>query len=247
MVGGVLDLVHIDVPEKETYVPFSGRTAHEVKKRSKTVSFKTIDGRHFPTKSSVRVIDNNEQGDWPPLKTWCWWCCHPFDGTPLTLPIEYDDKRDLFTVTGIFCCWGCVKAYNIATMGYRSGRVSDNIAILHRRVEGFVRPLKSSPPRQMLDVFGGPLGIEAFRAVPNNTSYKILPKNVLYQVPNIACHETTVASKKAAADAPVDFEGAQKTAPKAEPLRLRRSKPTTNHRNTLDAMPGINFFKKMSK
>lgn len=175
---------------------------------------------------------------------WCWWCCHPFETTPLALPIEHDDRRDLFGLIGVFCSWGCVKAYNADTTGYLSGRVANNIALLRKRVEGRVGPIKAAPPRQALAVFGGPLSIDEFRDGTGGT-YKLLPKNVVHRAPNIVhvpeVVEAAAAKKKKRQQAAVDFEGA---VDKAEPLRLRRAKPAANHRNTLEATNGITFFKK---
>ena len=177
---------------------------------------------------------------------WCWWCCHPFETTPLALPLEYDDKRDVFGLVGTFCSWGCVKAYNIDTTGYLSGRVANNIALLRKRVEGRVSPVRAAPPRQTLAVFGGPLSIEEFRATGGTGTYKLLPKNVLHRAPNIVhvpeVVEAAAAKKKKREQVAVDFDGAVTS--RAEPLRLRRAKPATNHRNTLEATSGITFFKK---
>jgi len=189
-------------------------------------------------------VESNARRPPPDKNAWCWWCCHPFETTALALPVEYDDKRDLFGLVGAFCSWGCVKAYNADTTGYLSGRVANNITLLRKRVEGRVFPIKAAPPRQTLAVFGGPLSIEEFRSAAG--TYKLLPKNVVHRAPNIVhvpeVVEAAAAKKKKREQVAVDFDGAATS--RAEPLRLRRAKPATNHRNTLEATSGITFFKK---
>lgn len=178
---------------------------------------------------------------------WCWWCCHPFDTTPLPMPITYDDRRDVFTVRGYFCSWSCMKAYNYEHTGYRSGIVNGWIGMLRRRsTPGETgTSIKCAPPRQTLRVFGGNLTIEEFRT--SRTSYILLPPNVVHETPNLVMHEPKnkkVLSKSVATEnVAIDFDHVKA---KTEPLRLKRTKPTANHKNTLEKTLGINFFKSTS-
>lgn len=42
----------------------------------------------------------------------CWWCCHKFNTIPIGLPIDYNSKLKKFRVTGIFCSFACMLAYD---------------------------------------------------------------------------------------------------------------------------------------
>ena len=55
--------------------------------------------------------------------SWCWWCCHSFEGTPLTVPHRYDDRRSKFYTAGNFCSWSCVKSYAIDKFGDVKGSI----------------------------------------------------------------------------------------------------------------------------
>jgi len=175
---------------------------------------------------------------------WCWWCCHPFDTNPLPMPMKYDEIRDVFTVRGFFCSWSCMKAYNYEHTGYRSGIVNGWIGMLRRRSssEGTTAmSIKCAPPRQALRVFGGNLSIEEFRKTKQ--SYVILPSNMIHETPNLVVaqdpNKKTAKSVAAANNVAIDFDNVKA---KTEPLRLKRTKPTANHKNTLEKTLGINFF-----
>lgn len=170
---------------------------------------------------------------------WCWWCCHPFDGISIPLPVSYNEKSDVFDVTGVFCCWGCVKAYNHTHTGYRRGIVENLITLLHKRLMGRIESIKSSPPRVALSVFGGPLTIDQFRNVPANQTYTILPQNMIMRFPNMVQYDAKDHHQTPPfVDASVDFKRA--TA-KNEPLRLKRTRPMVNHKNTLEKVMGISI------
>lgn len=214
-----------DVEAAAEYVPFSGATnTVVVRKRSKIVSQKQ--------KQSV----------------WCWWCCHPFESPRLALPTKYDEKRDVFHVKGVFCSWACVKAYNNEHTGYQRGIVTNLITLLAKRSgpnPGRMKSFKSAPPRQTLKVFGGFMDIDQFRSVSSNTTYAVLPDNMIFETPNVVVLETKKSTKKKTIaaenedDRCCDFD-AVKT--KSEPLRLKRTKPATKHPNTIENLLGISVL-----
>ena len=45
--------------------------------------------------------------------SWCWWCCHSFEGEPLTMPCRYDDRRSKFYTAGNYSSWSCIKYHAI--------------------------------------------------------------------------------------------------------------------------------------
>ena len=105
----------------------------------------------------------------------CWWCCHPFEGSPCTLPTKYDPLRKRFTFCGLFCSWNCVKAYNFDRNDHKKYECSSLISLLIQQIHGirYALGIKPSPPRQTLKMFGGYLDINEFRAPSEIDGYQI--------------------------------------------------------------------------
>ena len=55
------------------------------------------------------IQTTHKQGDW----VCCWWCCHQFTSEVFSLPSKYDEKRDRYTLYGVFCSPNCGKAYMV--------------------------------------------------------------------------------------------------------------------------------------
>lgn len=120
----------------------------------------------------------------------CWWCCHKFDGCPCALPISYDTRLSKFSLTGIFCSWSCVKAYNFEINDYKKYIRSSLIALLVKKVHNIYEAvlIKAAPPRQCLKIFGGYMDIVEFR---NNSlgvdkyNLNLIKYNYIYPVTEI--------------------------------------------------------------
>jgi hypothetical protein len=96
---------------------------------------------------------------------WCWWCCHPYDTEPLSLPYGHDELRNKFSTTGNFCSWSCMKSYAIDRYGINKGSIiCGNIVMMRRRMYGHSGSVRPAPNRYRLKVFGGDMTIEEFRA-----------------------------------------------------------------------------------
>ena len=116
-----------------------------------------------------------------PKKTdiWCWWCCHPFDTIPRFLPTKYDELRNRFRVTGNFCSWQCVKAYDLDGNNYGSnGKML--LTTLMRTMHGKMYNINPAPPRSVLKVFGGSLSIDDFRNRDENVYYEINTNRITF-------------------------------------------------------------------
>jgi hypothetical protein len=109
----------------------------------------TVTDEHWPEKTNVH----------------CWWCCHPFECSPCTLPTKYDPHRKRFTFTGIFCSWNCTKAYNFNLIDCKKYERSGFITLLIQQLYGlpYAINIKAAPPKQCLKMFGGYMDIEQFR------------------------------------------------------------------------------------
>jgi hypothetical protein len=153
----------------------------------------------------------------------------PYD---IRLPIKYDAKRDEFTVSGQFCSWPCMKAYNTDSRRYLSGQLNNVLTLFRKRCCGILGPLRSAPPREMLRAFGGTMSLSEFRAASEGpTEFVPLP-------PRMISHEMAIAEQNASAiqnaaflktsqnlDAKIDFAN---VGTKNETLRLKRPKKSSS-------------------
>ena len=109
----------------------------------------------------------------------CHWCCHAITANKVGMPIDYDSVHNVFHVYGQFCSLSCAAAYNVSThMG------SDRMWDIHSWIQMMAQvyqlplPIRPSPSRYVLKMFGGPLSIEEFREAHNN-----LARTVVLNVP----------------------------------------------------------------
>lgn len=130
------------------------------------------------------VGDNLTGVSWPrSTDKLCHQCCHSFDGVPVPLPEFHDPRKNTYYCRGNFCSWQCAKAYNLYQTNFHGkGNRCMYIAILahqlwvksareNGKIDGFHCRLKTyafqkidpAPPRESLQIFGGPLSIEDYR------------------------------------------------------------------------------------
>lgn len=127
---------------------------------------------------------NNNKIEWvKKTDTYCWWCCHNFDTIPIGLPEKY--INDIFHLYGCFCSFNCAQAYNLNTndnkiweryslLNFLKKKICDSNNIQYKNYDY----IYSAPPRQSLNIFGGPMTIDDFR----NSLYT-LTKNYNYILP----------------------------------------------------------------
>ena len=107
----------------------------------------------------------------------CWWCCHCFNNIPLGIP-EYINKNE-FNLTGCFCSFNCMMAYNIDLNDSKIWDRQSNIYQMKNKIDPENKlSIHPAPPRQTLNMFGGPLDINKFRE-----SFFILNKEFRYFFP----------------------------------------------------------------
>jgi hypothetical protein len=143
-------------------------------------------------------------------------------GSPLHLPYKYDDRRDLFTTTGEFCSWECMKAFALDMNTSRSGEIQSFIAVMRRKTFGKYMVLKAAPKRQALKIFGGPLSIEEFRGC----SQQEAPVYVPYE--KYICPTTESVTVNSVIEPSSN-----------EPLKLKRDKPLKRTASKLESALGI--------
>lgn len=168
--------------------------------------------------------------------TLCWYCAHAFEGRAYPMPIKYDDKRDLFYVTGAFCGFPCMKRFNSERDSYLKHTNATTISLFVKRCLGRVTPVRSAPPRCALAAFGGTMSIAQFRGATEN--WQIVPPKMV-SVDTVVAEQRSCRVKPKAANlaTAVDFKDVQV---KNETLKLRRHKPLQKDRNALERTMGIN-------
>lgn len=161
---------------------------------------------------------------------WCWWCCHGFDTTPLSMPYKYDDRRAIFKTEGHFCSWSCMKSYAIDTYGLTiGGRICGNIVMLRKKMYNQVGPVKLAPKRRSLKEFGGTMTIEEFRE--NQTLDTEIPKEV-ETVPHVENTIPFVSTTKR-------MDEIKNASNNNSALKLKRTKPLKRNHNNLESALGL--------
>ena len=169
----------------------------------------------------------------------CWWCCHSFDNSPFGIPIKF--KNDKFFVQGCFCSLECASSYNF----YENNTTQDVwecyslINLLSQKI-GYKNIIKLAPHKVSLKIFGGKLEIDEFRNFTNNN--KII--NVL-DYPMIATNQQLEEINYNTQNnmnnfIPIDENRLKKIEQK---IKLSRSKPLNNNKNTLEHTMNIKISK----
>lgn len=219
----------------------------------------TIDVTHFPncdtddkdiaqgnhSVSSLKVIEllkdfeeKNKHNEWPTnTSIHCYWCCHKFNNTPFGIPVKYINDR--FHVYGCFCSLECCAAYNIDSKDAADDvwERSSLINMLARKL-GYRNYVKPAPNRLALKIFGGHMDIEEFRDYCQ--SNRIINMNfppmmtLTQQIEEI--NEADVNSDYRYI--PIDTDRINKY---KEKMKLKRTKPVTNFKNTLDHTMNLKY------
>lgn len=158
----------------------------------------------------------------------CWWCCHPWEGPDVHLPIRYDDRTRKFTTIGHFCSFECAKAWGMDNGGSRWGEMLEFLALYRKHAMGKYTPTALAPKRQTLKMFGGPLTIEEFRKSSGT-------KAPWVHVPG-EVHMVYTFGRGGAPDPPANPDAA----PEGEgDLKLKRTKPLRRAASKLESALGI--------
>lgn len=165
----------------------------------------------------------------------CWHCCCKLDDQAATIPFPktYDEKRDTFEVFGSFCSFACVGGYARDRGRTHPGRHSGtSIFQLYRKMTGSTRPPPIAPPRELLDDFGGPLGLDEFRNLSNDERDIVaVPSNLFYKSTSYhdRAAQTTSPEIRRTANAFVDTKAA----------RHRATEPVAKTKTVLEIALGM--------
>lgn len=161
----------------------------------------------------------------------CLWCCHQFINTPWGIPFKYANEQ--FQLFGNFCTANCALAYTLQNYN-DDDSLWEKIALLnylYYKVTGQYKNITPSPDKMALKMFGGPLEIEEYRNLVNGNekaySVEFPPCNTIIPMLEEIYKKTNLNNTFI----PVDKNRIQIA---NNELKLKRSKPVVNHKNTLD-------------
>jgi hypothetical protein len=167
----------------------------------------------------------------------CLWCCHKFVNTPWGVPFKF--QNDKFQLFGNFCMPNCTLSYIL--QNYKEDDAMwEKVALLNLlyfKVYGQYKNLVPSFDKMSLKTFGGTLEIEEYRNIISKTekSYSIEfpPCNTIIPMLEEIYKKTNLNNTFI----PVDKTRIQVA---NNELKLKRSKPVVNVKNTLDFCLGKN-------
>jgi hypothetical protein len=144
------------------HLPITLKDIDKIPKIKKEIKKKDNFNLHvIQLKVPIIKIKNNEIIVDNPTNIVCWWCTHKFDTIPCFLPEDFTDGK--FYVLGCFCSFNCAVAYNFSLNDYK---VWDRYSLLNKMyyiINGKHEHITMSPPREILEKFGGTISIEEFR------------------------------------------------------------------------------------
>jgi hypothetical protein len=214
---------------------------------------------------TVRLLTDFEEkgkrGEWPiSTSVHCYWCVHRFDTQPVGLPVKF--SGDAFHVIGCFCSLDCACAYNFATNRDSTDECLSRYSLINALSGrmGLDRNVQPAPDRLALSIFGGHLSIEEFRAYnggppggsghtggsggsghpggPASCRHLVVScppmQSITQQVEEIS--NTDLCSEYRYI--PLDRDRVSRY---QEKLRLSRSKPLVNVKNTLDHTMNLKY------
>jgi hypothetical protein len=178
----------------------------------------------------------NENGDNWVEKTniVCWWCCHNFDHMPIGLPDKYYKER--FNLFGNFCSFNCALSYNI---NINDNKLWDRYNLLHflyKKMYNSDKKISPAPPRELLQMFGGPLSIQEFRGKTEylgnfSKSFRTIfpPMTTIIPFVEEFLKDNTIISDERLKPIPLNEIKLHRS-----DLKLKRTKPLPKYKNSLE-------------
>ena len=184
---------------KKDYTPLTHISEYPSEFEGSTTQITDLSGKHRkgstflnPERDGRRItmMDHINYGCLPErTDLWCGHCHHPFNTSPIGIPIEYvpqkpdevqpDDMsitgtNDYFLTSGIFCSFSCCLAF-LNDYGHKSLYRNSRSLLYSLYFKLYQEELKSTPAPswECLKVYGGHLSIDEFRKSFCNTTYVI--------------------------------------------------------------------------
>ena len=217
----------------------SGQRIHNCSNRDDVPSAASADDPEKP--KIVELLKDFEMKsknqEWPTSTSIsCYWCCNQFNTVPFGIPVKYVDHK--FHVYGCFCSLECAAAFNFQSLDSHDEKWEryHMINLLSHKI-GHVDRVRAAPSRLALKMFGGYMEIDEFRSFAT-TATKVIGVNfppmmtLTQQIEEM--NECDVNSEYKYI--PLDIERINKY---REKIVLRRSKPVTEFKNTLDSLMNL--------
>jgi hypothetical protein len=193
--------------------------------------------QHDKEPKHARVFDHLAEfvsrDEWPiNSSVSCFWCCHGFHNSPYGLPLKYVNNK--FHVFGCFCSLECTASYN-----FYSNEIKHDVWESFNLINQLARKLnyqdavQLAPPRHMLKTFGGYMTIDEYRAfcksskLINSHTYPMVA--MIQQLEEMNDNDSYQNRKNLYI--PIDK---QKLVMLENKVKLERTKPLYNKKNTLD-------------
>lgn len=115
---------------------------------------------HNVSANNCMTVTNNEWSQQTDI--YCFWCCHPFNTTPVGIPVKFTNKT--FYCIGNFCSFECAASYNYEITDINTNVWERfNLLNLMASKQDIAIPLKCAKPKSCLKIFGGDMDIDKFR------------------------------------------------------------------------------------
>jgi hypothetical protein len=186
-------------------------------------------------------INSNTDKSWPEsTNTYCWWCCHPFSGSPCALPELY--RKEKFYVSGCFCSFNCTASYNFSKNDDNMWERYSLLNLMYKKLynQKFVK-ISLAPPREILKIFGGYMSIEEFRenSLRNEKIFTVIKPPLISIIPKIEENISTANKNVKNNILNVNENILNKT---QNNLKLKRNKPITNPNSTLQSFMDLKII-----
>ena len=174
----------------------------------------------------------------------CLWCCHEFENTPWGIPYKYEE--DLFHLFGIFCSPNCSASYIFNNL-YSTNKKWEYFSLLnllYYKIYNEMKNIYLAPSKLSLKKFGGCLDIDEYRDKFNKDNIYLLKfppsVSIIPVIEEIDENKYNIKNmNKSNNFIPLDANRIKKA---NKELKLKRSKPLTNSKNTLDSCMNISII-----
>lgn len=218
----------------------------------------SIDVKFRILSAMCEFSDANRRNEWPrSTSQWCRWCCDFFPGPPISIPkyLTNSNGVETFFVYGCYCGFSCAAAHLFFRGDIPEEEKWESYELLHLLRKKLLNKVYTEKiilagPQELLKVFGGYLTSEEFREQTKETLhhhkvYKIIYPPMISIIPKIEesiINNSSYDNKQFSQTntfhswnnentfVPVDKDKISKA---KEHLRITRSKPLLDKKNTL--------------
>ena len=188
--------------------------------------------------------EKSKAKEWPlSTSVHCYWCCHAFNSVPFGIPLRYYAGK--YHVVGCFCSMPCATAYNFSVNKDSMDECLVRYSLINSlsAAVGLDPVVKSAPDRLSLTIFGGHMSIQQFRSYSSDNKQLIIncpPMHSLTQQVEEVNDSDLCSGYRYV---PLDNDRVTRY---QEKIRLTRTKPLMNFKNTLDHTMNLKYMQQPS-